>query len=72
MLHTLWGQLVDHDIVLSSISEDDKMDIIIPKCDAFMDRDCKGDVTLSSTRALFDTTKDIRNQINLNTPWIDG
>ena len=72
MLHTLWGQMVDHDITLVTTTENDNLDIIIPKCDAFMDRDCKGNVTLPNTRSMSDTTKAIRTQINVNTPWIDG
>ncbi len=72
MLHTLWGQLVDHDITLVTTTEDDPLPIIIPKCDAFMDRACAGNVTLDNTRSLFDTTKAVRTQINVNTPWIDG
>ena len=40
MALTIWGQFLDHDISLSEILKDEKMDIKIPKCDPFMDIAC--------------------------------
>ena len=72
MLFTMWGQLVDVDMTLTGTTKDDPLPVIIPKCDAYMDKKCLGNVTLGNTRSLSDPTKSVRTQININTPWMDG
>ena len=70
---TFWGQFIDHDIDLTEVTNE-PMPIEIPKCDEFMDKECKGTYRIEFNRSMYQKERlgGERHQINLITSWIDA
>lgn len=69
-----WGNIVDHDMVLSRVaSPPEFFNIPVPTCDPIFDPTCKGNKTLDFQRTNSTTdTNGVRQQINANTSYLDG
>ncbi|MDH3650528.1 MAG: hypothetical protein OEQ53_12660, partial [Saprospiraceae bacterium] len=73
----IWGQFIDHDIVLSPDTEDESMDILVPKGDPHFDPDGTGQVLIPMFRSTYNRntgTSSENPRIHLNgiTSFIDG
>ena len=68
-----WGQFLDHDMTLTPIAVPaQRLNIPVPKCDPVFDPTCTGTKSLSFQRSAFVTVDNVRQQINVNTAFIDG
>ncbi len=47
------------------------MNIEIPRCDKYMDKNCSGKEEFKLTRSIH-TNSEVRANINVLTPWIDA
>lgn len=69
-----WGQMMDHDMVLTKVANPaEEFDIPVPQCDPIFDKKCTGTVVLPFQRS--NSTTDIngiRQQINANTAFLDA
>jgi len=74
-LHTYFGHLMSHDMHHSRDFAGDAWPVKVPKCDAWWDPHCRGDVTLGFKRMNVDpasgTTSPIE-PLNYLSSWIDG
>ena len=52
MFFTIWGQFVDHDLSLTEVNHEEKMNIEIPTCDEFMDLNCSGEKIIPFERSI--------------------
>lgn len=74
----VWGQFIDHDFVLTNTQTDgERLDIAVPKGDAWFDPQGSGDRVIGMSRSVFDpltgTSPDNpRQQTNAVTTWIDA
>ena len=66
-----WGQFVDHDIVLSTPT-DEIITIIVPPGDEWFDPSNTGAATMLLRRSSYDPTSSPREQVNAITAFIDG
>jgi hypothetical protein len=48
------------------------MNIDIPKCDAFFDKNCSGTRKISVMRSFFDSKQSVRTPVNIITSWLDA
>ena len=68
-----WGQFIDHDMTLTPIAVPaEKFNIPVPPCDPTFDPTCTGTKVLSFSRAAFLTINGVREQVNVNTAFLDG
>ncbi len=68
-----WGQFVDHDLDLTpSIDPLEPFDIPVPQGDASFDPDGTGTKVIELDRSLYQMINGIREQINVNTAYIDA
>jgi peroxidase len=68
-----WGNIVDHDMVLTRVSNPAELfDIPIPTCDPVFDPNCRGGNVLHFNRSNHIDTSGIREQINANTSFVDA
>jgi hypothetical protein len=65
-----WGQLLDHDMTLTPTAETEYVAIPLPKDEKLFTRDIP--FYRSEVRAGTGMNDKVRQQINLNTAWIDG
>jgi len=69
-----WGNIVDHDMVLTRVANPpEPFNIPVPSCDPIFDPTCKGNKVLDFQRASSTTDLNgIRQQINGNSAFLDG
>ena len=68
-----WGNIVDHDMVLTSIAvPSDHFDIPIPKGDPVFDPRGRGGLILTFNRSSAHFVNGVRQQLNSNTAFLDG
>jgi Animal haem peroxidase len=68
-----WGQFLDHDMALTPIAVPaERFNIPVPACDPTFDPGCTGTKTLSFQRSAFVVANNVREQVNVNTAFIDG
>jgi hypothetical protein len=69
-----WGQFIDHDMTLTPIAvPTEAFNIPVPACDPFFDPNCTGTATISFQRSAFvHDPNGVRQQVDVNTHWIDG
>ena len=68
-----WGNIVDHDMVLTRVSNPvEPFDISVPTGDPVFDPRGRGNVTLHFNRSNSTVVDGIREQINANTAFLDG
>ena len=69
-----WGQFMDHDMTLTPIAVP-REDLAIPVavCDPQFDPNCTGTATIAFSRSTFiHDLSGVRQQVNVNTHWIDA
>ena len=69
-----WGQFIDHDMEITPIAvPTESLPIPVPTCDPVFDHNCTGTATISFSRSAFvHDVNLVRQQLNVNTHWIDG
>jgi hypothetical protein len=68
-----WGNIVDHDMVLSRVGNPpEAFNIPVPQCDPIFDPACRGNRTLDFRRTSSTTVDGIREQINANSAFLDA
>ena len=68
-----WGNIVDHDIVLTRAAGPQQVfNIPVPQCDPVFDPRCTGTKILDFQRSNFTIVNSIREQINANTSFLDA
>src|SRR2546423_11611645 len=69
-----WGQFIDHDMTLAPIAvPTETFNIPVPVCDPQFDPNCTGTATISFSRSAFiHDINGVRQQVNVNTHWIDA
>ena len=68
-----WGNIVDHDMVLTRVANPkEALNIPVPLCDPVFDPQCKGNKTLDFQRSSSTLVNNVRTQINGNTAFLDG
>src|SRR5581483_8006112 len=69
-----WGQFIDHDMTLTPIAVPrEAFNIPVPACDPSFDPSCTGTATISFQRSAFiHDLNGVRQQVNVNSHWIDG
>ena len=72
MLFGTWGQFLDHDITLSEEGNTEPIEITVPRCDKFFDKECTGKEKLPYFRSKYDPKEPIRTNFNQLTAWIDA
>lgn len=68
-----WGQFIDHDLDLTpSIEPAEPFNIIVPTGDPQFDPMGTGTQVIALDRSLYEMVNDVREQINVNTAFIDA
>jgi peroxidase len=69
-----WGQFIDHDMTLTPIAVPAEVfNISVPACDPFFDPNCTGTATIAFSRSAFiHDINSVRQQVNVNTHWLDA
>jgi hypothetical protein len=69
-----WGQFIDHDMTLAPIAvPTETFNIPVPACDPQFDPNCTGTATISFSRSAFiHDVNSVRQQVNVNTHWMDA
>src|SRR4029453_17360449 len=69
-----WGQFIDHDMTLTPIAVPAEVfNIPVPACDPFFDPNCTGTATIAFSRSAFiHDINSVRQQVNVNTHWLDA
>ena len=69
-----WGQFMDHDMTLTPIAvPTEAFNVPVPACDPSFDPNCTGTATISFQRSAFiHDLNGVRQQVDVNTHWIDG
>ena len=69
-----WGQFIDHDMSLTPIAVPTEVfNIPVPACDPQFDPNCTGTATISFSRSAFiHDVNNVRQQVNVNTQWMDA
>src|SRR5438094_2802912 len=69
-----WGQFIDHDMTLTPIGVPrENFAIPVPACDPFFAPNCTGTATIAFSRSAFiHDVNGVRQQVNVNTHWIDA
>src|SRR5206468_1802185 len=69
-----WGQFIDHDMTLTPIAvPSEAFNIPVPACDPQFDPNCTGTATIAFKRSAFiHDVNGVRQQVNVNTHWMDA
>jgi hypothetical protein len=68
-----WGNLVDHDMVLTRVANPaEPFNIPVPTCDPIFDPGCRGGKILDFQRSNATIVDNVRQQINGNSSFLDG
>ncbi len=68
-----WGNIVDHDMVLTRVANPAEIfNISVPQCDPVFDPRCRGNNILDFQRSASTLVNNVRTQINGNTAFLDG
>ena len=74
MVYT-WGQFIDHDLNLTPTATGESFNISVPKGDPSFDPNSTGTQVIPLRRSEYDPATGVTNprqQINVNTAWLDG
>jgi hypothetical protein len=68
-----WGNIVDHDMVLTRVGNPPEgFDIAVPQCDPIFDPGCRGNRTLDFKRSSSTVVDGVREQLNAVTAFLDA